>query len=651
MIAGFGRRPIRVVGFVHPSWGLVLSLGLLVSITFFASWSAAAEEPASFEYLYIEANEGGSSGGHVAVRFGSNVYHFQNRDHLLVLDRERAHEYLFSYALLSNRSIHISRIGVDRDVESRLASRFRRRHQAQFAQLAVRDALRRDRALLDEAAAPRVRVRGLGYFEAHETIGSAVASEPSAVHPGSPALRSLHARILERYGAMHLVSRRQAIVDSLSSLGREDASAWVVELPTSAYDHPIFAQPWSTRVENRAAALAAIDVLEEARMLDGSARHAPADFDFAIDDETWAALARYQRKLESELVDLAGSRREDWGSAFLIGMARMAAIEASLESGRFVFLDSFPDDAATITPTRLAQRSEVAIRMLDETRAQLHSALRHFARVEDPGELAWERVEERLGRHHELMRAIEGVNDLRLASGHLVPSRSAVHRLPPLRPVGFAASEGERARLAARERAVEDRIEALHRYELITHNCVTATFDTLNDEFADQSDGTRDALGGVVGRARNLSFIPFISAHQVNARYRVLDEKFLPSYRELRLQQMRAEEPGFWLALRESNTLTARAYQRGEGDSFFVFFTEDPVWLRPLLGAVNLVAALGESVWGLVKLPVDRGRTFVSGVKGAFVSLPELAFANIRKGSNDWVEPEFRRLEPQAEKR
>jgi len=32
-------------------------------------------------------------------------------------------------------------------------------------------------------------------------------------------------------------------------------------------------------------------------------------------------------------------------------------------------------------------------------------------------------------------------------------------------------------------------------------------------------------------------------------------------------------------------------------------------------------------------LPLDRGELLTSGLKGAFFSLPELAFFNIRKGS------------------
>jgi hypothetical protein len=236
---------------------------------------------------------------------------------------------------------------------------------------------------------------------------------------------------------------------------------------------------------------------------------------------------------------------------------------------------------------------------------------------------------------------------LRLARGHLVPARSAPYSLPVFGSGAAVASRADLAAVRARHGDYARRIEGLYRYGLISQNCVTAIFDTLNDEFQGSLDESRSALGGVVEGGGFLSFIPFVSAQQVNARYRVLARYTLSSYRHARLREMRERESPLWLALRESNTLSARTYQRGENDSFFIFFTEDAVWLRPLLGAVNLVAALGESVWGLVKLPVDGGQTLVSGLKGTAVSLPELVFANIRKGSNDWVAREYRQFEAQ----
>ena len=75
----------------------------------FAEASLANDGP-SFDYLYILANEGGSSGGHTAIRFGPDVYHFQSEEGLLVLRRDRAEEFLYAYALLGNRTIQIHRL-------------------------------------------------------------------------------------------------------------------------------------------------------------------------------------------------------------------------------------------------------------------------------------------------------------------------------------------------------------------------------------------------------------------------------------------------------------------------------------------------------------------------------------------------------------
>jgi hypothetical protein len=53
--------------------------------------------------------------------------------------------------------------------------------------------------------------------------------------------------------------------------------------------------------------------------------------------------------------------------------------------------------------------------------------------------------------------------------------------------------------------------------------------------------------------------------------------------------------------------------------------------------ALNLVAGVGEIAVGLLRAPADGGRLLLRGVHGALVSLPELAFVNLRKGTNDWV--------------
>ena len=185
----------------------------------------------------------------------------------------------------------------------------------------------------------------------------------------------------------------------------------------------------------------------------------------------------------------------------------------------------------------------------------------------------------------------------------------------------------------------------LHSYELITRNCATAIFETLNTSFDGSVEISQSRLGGHVGGPNSLAFIPFVSAQQVNQRYRVTRQETILSYRHHRLREMRERESPVRVALRESNTFTARSYQRHPDDSFFVFFTDESPLLRPLFGAINLVAAVGETVVGIVMAPVDRGAGLLRGLRGSFVSLPELAFVNIRKGSNDWIPTEHRDLD------
>jgi hypothetical protein len=85
--------------------------------------------------------------------------------------------------------------------------------------------------------------------------------------------------------------------------------------------------------------------------------------------------------------------------------------------------------------------------------------------------------------------------------------------------------------------------------------------------------------------------------------------------------------------LRESNTVTSTIYRKGRSDSLFLFFTDDVGPPRPVYGALNIAAGIGETVLGALRLPFDRGRMLWSGAKGIAFSVPELAFVNLRKGT------------------
>jgi hypothetical protein len=118
----------------------------------------------------------------------------------------------------------------------------------------------------------------------------------------------------------------------------------------------------------------------------------------------------------------------------------------------------------------------------------------------------------------------------------------------------------------------------------------------------------------------------------------------IPSHRRASLARLSRGDSPLRVFLRESNTLTSTLYDRNPDDSYFLFFTDDHVAIRPLFGAANVLAGLGATIAGAITWPVDRGRTLWAGLKGVVFSLPELVFFNIRKGSFDHVADD-RRLE------
>lgn len=608
----------------------------------------SAAEQARFDYLYIVANEEGSSGGHAAIRLDGFVYHFQNEEGLLVLQRDRAEDFLFDYALVENRTIHASRVEVSPQALSAIVERFRTRHRAQEAQIETARALTRDRILLEAlgdggpgadafASASAFAIPGLAYFDSD--------LPPSQARP--PWMIELVSASSLRSGPDVLVRRRAELMEGLRALLEEEASPARVRPPSSVYDHPAFERALSSRWLDLVSGLAALDVLEQGSPLDPAFAHAPGDERFALEPGDIDALGRFAEVLRNQLLDLVDSRRSDWGQAVLVALARLGAVHRSIETGQLVFLDSFPD-GADLGSSTIDPESAVTIRLLAENRRQFEVSLAYFRELAQPDELAWERLEERSNRYLEMSQAVRGTGRLRVAKGHLVPAHARFHPIS----VSFAGDADVRSerleRARVRERDYLRRMRALHRYGLVSRNCVTAIFETLNESFGNSVELSQAALGGHIDGRRSLSFIPFVSASRVDGRYRVVAHETIWSYRQARLREMRETEDPVWLALRESNTLSATSYRRRSADSFFLFFTDETVWLRPVLGAFNLVAGLGESLVGLVTAPVDRGRTLTRGLRGTFVSLPELAFWNIRKGSNDWIPPEHRDLSPRV---
>ncbi len=617
----------------RPYW-TPLSLGLVCVATWLTAVVPAHSAPASsFDHLYAEANEGGSSGGHTALRFGDEIYHFQNVDGLLVLERERTTDFLHEYALVNNRTIVASRIAAEPEDVVQIRQTFDRRYLVQQRQLDTVRAVDEDHALLalwTRGEGPAIP--GLGYFE---TI---VATADS--HAPNPAVVRLRERITQRYGPNHLAQRESEALARLRDLAKSDPSDWEAAPPRDVFEHPPFARPWSRDYVDTAASVAAFDVLDLGLPLDRAELIEPTEARFRLKPEELRALRARRAALEDALVRLAGSPRTDWGRPFLVGLARLLAMDISLAEERLVVLDVIPEDAPTLPVRVAAARPEAVSAMLSLGHAEIEALRTRRAQDDAWSEGLETRLENVTNRVFELEGSLRAKRDVALARGVLLPlrARTLARALPARGPSDPDPIRLDQNRIRERKARVEEGLRQLYRYQLITRNCVTEIFRTLEDAVGGAA-GSERVLGGYVDGNGQLGFIPFVAARTVDRRYRVVEQKVLPSYREILLEGMRQKENDAWVALRESNTLTARSYRRGYGDSLFLFFTDDRLLLRPILGAFNLMTASLESLAGLVWAPIDRGETLVSGLEGLAVSLPELAFWNIRKGSNDWVAP------------
>ena len=120
-------------------WRLSAGLAFASLLGAVSAGAGVQAEPARFiDYLYVESNEGGSSGGHVALRFGDRIFHFQYAGTgFLRVSRESFEGFRRHYTLLENRPIHLTRIPVSAETFDLVHDFFTRRRVIQHEHFQV----------------------------------------------------------------------------------------------------------------------------------------------------------------------------------------------------------------------------------------------------------------------------------------------------------------------------------------------------------------------------------------------------------------------------------------------------------------------------------------------------------------------------------
>jgi hypothetical protein len=612
----------------------------------------------TIDYLYVDASEAGGSGGHSAIRFGNQVFHFQwTASGLLGVSREDFASFRRHYGLLENRTIRIIQIPVSEETFDLVHGHFARRRLIQHQHTRTRDSLSADRRLLQtmqaihrgEPASP-LSVEGAGYF---------YRGGPSREDGGAPsaAIEDLRARIGATHGPGFLGDRRAGVQQQLAAL--DPALIVPPDMDVSLERAPPAVYGFAQRYQDAAAAGLALEVIRSGRgpLAESYLGTGPARV--ALGESDVLAVDALMETLTGSLVRLVRSDRPDWGPALLVGLARLAALDESRRTGSWVFLDLFPADAPRLSRRRLRNRPGLLTALRREARADFDRARARVlvprATAEGFRELDFAELEGAGNRLLEALAAERDERGPRLLHGRRASPRSAAMTDVIVAPrVGEIVDE-QLALAAAREADYAAHLERLYGYQLVTRNCVTEIFREIDRALAgsapaDEGNGasralthsspanareaSRQRLGGHLEMS-GLRFIPAVSAAAAAETYPASQTIEIPSHRRASLERLARDEPFLSVFLRESNVITSTLYDRQPADSYFLFFTDDAVAMRPLFGAANVLTGLGAAVAGVFVLPFDRGTTLWSGLKGIAFSLPELVFVNLRKGSFD----------------
>jgi hypothetical protein len=580
----------------------------------------------TLEFLYIDANTGGSSGGHTAVKLDDTVYHFQNDEGYIRLARENWQRFRFVYNDVDNRNIHSARVALRPEDLQRIRDQLSLRFMTQNRQVAYLTALQRDVSLLAslESAEP-VEMPGIGFFDRRP-------HQASDLKDIADAIESDHKPGFIRTERLRLQRRLETLIYA------PPGKAAGLE----ADRYPIYHPTFSEQLEDFYAHWFALIVIDQGWPLrDGALIEAAP-----IDPPTTTAnslqsnriwLRRYRDQLREAIARTLLSPYPGSGSPLLLSLARYQAISLSLTKGKFLVLDVLPNHSE-VDQRVLSEADKLPLRrLIDQLKKTVRKLITEGFRHPEPDESVYHRLEVAASELKESEAGLLQARPIHL--GHSDgPPKGIGHAVIP----NYAMTNQQRlrAQVTATEKSKQflEQMQTAYQYQLITHNCVTELVRTVNASF-DNGNETQ-ALGGHLEPGTKQGFVPFRFFELVRRHYRVIDTETLPSQRNRRMTQLSHQEIDWRLWLRESNTLTSSIYRPREGDSAFLMFTEHAFWTRPLLGTLNLGYALATTSAGLITAPTDDGLLLKEGLFGMLFSIPELGLWNIRKGTFNEMSPE-----------
>ena len=572
----------------------------------------------AFDYLYITASEGNASGGHTALRFANETYHFQHYDGGIIrLVKDSSTDFDFQYRYLENRTFYQATLDLNETDYEQLHHHFDHRFLLQKQQDAIRKEIDLNIAILsNQVQHPQLQIKGAGLFDKN-----AVSRETESL-----TIQRLQQRIKQKYGADFLTTRIEQLKSDLNTLHPAPWQKNSLELSEEIFSPLPYS--FASRYLDSVSKLLLLETIKNSSPLNQQFYFSPEQSLFTLSQSEITQLKSFQLLLSNHLLALLNSQRPDWGSAAFTLYARILSLALSIESGKFVFLDTFRESSPRISHTEVARYKEKFRDQRKQVLAlitQLKSAL--FIKADAITEKAYGQLEMQSNYYYERERGLQNKQSIRISGEQLLATKSI-----PLPEELFPRFTNQQraaslARFAAYQVNLDQQMQSLYGYDLFTRNCVTEIMRTINQ--LPTNNKQIKELSQLVDHDL-ISFIPFGSFRSLSDDY---SKQTLLSFRHQQLAQMYRAENNALIYLREFNTLSASDYKFNDQDAYFLIFTDNNILLRPIFGSINLLAATTMSIYGSLALAFDSGKALKDGTMGILMSLPELAFFNIRKGS------------------
>lgn len=564
--------------------------------------SDSANSPV-LDAIYVNANVGEAAGGHTAFRLGETVFHYQFQESgIFILVREPWSNFRLVYNELCNRSIFITSLPLTPDLYQKLNYHFNTLLMLQEENLHSLVANRKRLNLVAKLSSESrsLRIDGLGFFDRNRS--------------GDPQLENLRQCIDRILGPTFRGQEKERVKSEIAGFELS---------PDRLCDLDSLLEALTLQ--------AGLQILEKGCPLAETALIPPLTGETRLTLAEVKALQDYRRKLQNSIITILNSQRPDRGAALLLQIARWLVAKRSLNCGRMLTLDPFPDRARI----RAVAETEIAPEVLESVQAQLIGAVaaqrKNFCHESEYPEITYAFLEKSRGRLAEFDKAMRGAESVRVEPELGLPARGAELSLTEiaLLPARLTAAA---TKLRSEIRAGERQVKRNFHYNLMTSNCATELIRALNLAFANP-EAERQALGGRLEPQADFNFTPFMFYRNVRKNLNCAAEKYLPSRRLRQLQELYGEEKPLSIRLREGNTFTSTLYKIRSEDTPFIFFTDNGWGLRPLAGIVNLSYAVLYGTAGILTLPFTGWENLHQGLRGMFYSLPEIFFGNIRKGT------------------